>query len=128
MSPNDSTNAYVVISHAFQDTVLERLQASGVTKARRHQAIAVLWFIIRNLGWESYECQLTTHQLCDFTGVDQGEMTRALKLLEQVGAIHRLKGTRPKVITVSPEAAYFGDMKERDGLLARYQRSIGLLT
>lgn len=124
MHQNDALKDHGLIFHRFQDDILGRLRESGVTKARRHQAIAVLWVIIRNLGWQDFRCRVTTHELCDITGIDQGEMTRALKLLERVGAIHRIKGTRPKVITISPEHAYFGDLNQREGVLVDFQRTV----
>ncbi|MGY2319430.1 hypothetical protein ACW9I6_32505, partial [Pseudomonas sp. SDO5522_S412] len=73
------------------DAVTERLFTAAKTTAQAFHAQAVLWQITRNLGWQSYECTKTAADLCEVMRTDKAQMARALDLLEQVGAIRRMK-------------------------------------
>ena len=96
----------VSIAFQYQDAVTERLRNSGQTLAKQHQALAVLWQITRHLGWQTYECTKTAADLCEITGITPNHMSPILDLLERVGAIHRVKRGRVKIITVTPEGAF----------------------
>ncbi len=98
------------IAFQYQDAVTERLFAAAKTPAQAFHAQAVLWQITRNLGWQSYECTKTAADLCEVMRTDKGDMARALDLLEQVGAIRRVKRGRVKIITVTPEGAFRGNV------------------
>ncbi|MGY4753014.1 hypothetical protein ACVNHC_24425, partial [Pannonibacter sp. Q-1] len=91
------------IAFQYQDTIRERLFETAQTQAQAKEALAILWVIIRNLGWPSYECTKVAADLCKTMRMNAGDMSNALDLLEQVGAIRRVKRGRSKVITITPE-------------------------
>lgn len=91
----------VSIAFQYQDAVTERLFEAAKTTAQAKEALSILWTICRHLGWQTYECTKTAADLCEITRTKAPNMADALKLLEQVGAIHRVKRGRVKIITVS---------------------------
>jgi hypothetical protein len=114
----------VSIAFQYQDAVTERLRNSGQSLARQHQALAVLWQITRHLGWQSYECTKKAADLCDITGITPNNMTPILNLLEEVGAIKRVKRGRVKVITVTPEGAFRGNVNNHAQTVERYKLDV----
>ena len=114
----------VSVAHQYHDAVTERLRTSGQSLARQHQALAVLWQIVRHLGWQSYECTKTAADLCELTGITPNNMSPLLKLLEDVGAIRRVKRGRTKVITVTPEGAFRGNVNEHGKSVERYRLDV----
>lgn len=114
----------VSIAFQYQDAVTERLRNSGQSLAKQHQALAVLWQITRHLGWQSYECTKTASDLCEITGITPNNMTPILKLLEDVGAIRRVKRGRTKIITVTPEGAFRGNVNNHGAAVERYRLDV----
>ena len=114
----------VSIAFQYQDAVTERLRNSGQTLARQHQALAVLWQITRHLAWQSYECTKTAADLCDLTGVTPNNMSPILALLEEVGAIRRVKRGRVKIIAVTPEGAFRGNINKHAEAVERYKLDV----
>lgn len=114
----------VSIAFQYQDAVTERLNAAAPTAAARDRALATLWQITRNLAWQSYECSKTAADLIDVLGYDKGDMARTLQLLEDVGAIKRVKRGRVKVITVTPEGAFRGAVKEHGKTVEKYRLEV----
>ena len=114
----------VSIAFQYQDAVTERLRNSGQTLAKQHQALAVLWQITRHLGWQTYECSKTAADLCDLTGITPNNMSPILDLLERVGAIHRVKRGRVKIITVTPEGAFRGNVNNHAQAVERFKLDV----
>lgn len=114
----------VSIAFQYQDAVTERLRNSGQTLARQHQALAVLWQITRHLAWQSYECTKTAADLCDLTGITPNNMSPILSLLEEVGAIRRVKRGRVKIIAVTPEGAFRGNVNKHAEAVERYKLDV----
>ena len=114
----------VSLAFQYQDAVSERLRSSGQSLAKQHQALAVLWQIVRNLGWQTYECTKSAAELCEITQIKPPHMTDTLKLLEDVGAICRVKRGRTKVITVTPEGAFRGNVNEHGKTVERYRLDV----
>lgn len=114
----------VSIAHQYQDAVTERLFDAAPTRAKAFEAQAILWQITRHLRWQSYVCEKTAADLCDITGLNKAHMARALDLLEQVGAIRRVKRGRTKTITVTPEGAYRGDVNKHAEAVQRYKLEV----
>ena len=114
----------VSIAFQYQDAVTERLRNSGEPLAKQHQALAVLWQITRHLAWQSYECTKTATDLCELTGIEKARMARVLDLLEQVGAIRRVKRGRVKVIAVTPEGAFRGNVNKHAEAVERYKLDV----
>lgn len=114
----------VSIAFQYQDAVTERLFAAAKTPAQAYHAQAVLWQITRNLRWQSYECVKTAAELCETMRTDKGDMARALTLLEQVGAIHRVKRGRMKMIAVTPEGAFRGNVNNHAQAVERFKLDV----
>lgn len=114
----------VSIAFQYQDAVTERLFERAKTPAQAKEAMSILWTICRNLAWQSYECNKSAADLCEITRTDAGNMTRALKLLEDVGAIRRVKRGRVKVITVTPEGAFRGNVNNHGQAVERYKLDV----
>jgi len=114
----------VSIAFQYQDAVTERLNTSAPTSASRDRALATLWHIVRNLGWQNYECTKTAADLCNILGYDKANMARTLNLLEDVGAIKRVKRGRIKIITVTPEGAFRGNVNTHAEAVERYKLEV----
>lgn len=114
----------VSLAHQYQDAVTERLYAHAPTIAKADKALAVLWQITRHLAWQSYECTKTAADLCDITRTDKVSMSDALSLLEKIGAIRRVKRGRSKIITVTPEGAFRGDVNKHAETVAKYRLDV----
>lgn len=114
----------VSIAFQYQDAVTERLFAAASTTTKAKEAMSILWTICRHLGWQSYECTKTAADLCELTRTDRAQMARALDLLEQVGAIQRVKRGRVKVITVTPEGAFRGNVNAHGQTVERYKLDV----
>ena len=114
----------VSLAFQYQDAINERLRNSGCTIAQQQQAKAVLWDIVRHLGWQSYECTKTAADLCDITQIKPPNMADTLKLLEEVGAIKRVKRGRVKVITVTPEGAFRGNVNNHAQTVEKYKLDV----
>ena len=114
----------VSIAFQYQDAVTERLFEAAKTTAQAKEALSILWIILRNLGWQSYECTKTAADLCEITRTKPPHMANALKLLEEVGAIRRVKRGRSKIITVTPEGAFRGNVNNHGQAVERYRLDV----
>ena len=114
----------VSIAFQYQDAVTERLFETAKTTAQAKEAGMILWVICRHLGWQSYECTKSAADLCDLTHTGPAHMSRALNLLEEVGAIRRVKRGRNKIITVTPEGAFRGNVNNHAQAVERYRLDV----
>ena len=114
----------VSIAFQYQHAITARLNQIASTPAKRNEALAVLWQIVGNLGWQTYECTKTAADLCDMLSMKASDMSNTLKLLEQVGAICRVKRGRTKVITVTPEGAFRGNVNVHGQVVERYKLDV----
>ena len=114
----------VSIAFQYQDAVTERLFEAAPTTTKAREALSVLWTICRYLSWQSYECSKTAADLCDLTRMDKSQMARALTLLEEIGAIRRVKRGRNKIITVTPEGAFRGNVNNHGQAVERYRLDV----
>ena len=114
----------VSIAFQYQDAVTERLFDAASSTAQAKEAMSILWTICRHLGWQTYECTKTVSDLCEITRTDKSYMSRALDLLEQVGAITRVKRGPVKIITVTPEGAFRGAIKEHGKTVKKYRLEV----
>ena len=111
-------------SHEFHDAVRERLKDAGVTGTRRGQVIEVLYEIIRHLRFQSFECGKVAADLCEICRIDKSNMAKILNLLEEIGAIRRVRKGRLKIIAVNPEAAYRGDVNKHGEVVELYKLKV----
>jgi hypothetical protein len=114
----------VSTGHQYHDAIRDRLKALPVTTAERATALLVLVEITRWLGWQSYACEKNAADLADILRMDASHVAKMLNLLEQVGAIRRVKRGRTKVITVTPEGAYRGDINRHAEAVDRYAAEV----
>ena len=114
----------VSIAFQYQDAVTERLFEAAKTTAQAKEAMSILWIICRYLSWQSYECTKTAADLCEITHTKPPHMANALKLLEEVGAIRRVKRGRSKIITVTPEGAFRGNVNNHGQAGERYRLDV----
>ncbi len=111
----------VMTSDQYHDAIRARLLAAKATPAERMSALAVLQEIKRWMGWQVFTCTKTAGELGDLLGIDKGDMARTLALLEQIGAIGRIKRGRIKVITVTPEGAFRGKIDNHAEVVEQYK-------
>jgi len=114
----------VSIAFQYQDAVTERLEETAPSPAKRNEALAILWHIVRNLGWQNYECTKTAADLCCKLKMKESNMSNSLKLLEDVGAIKRVKKGRVNIITVTPEGAFRGNVNTHAEAVERYKLAV----
>lgn len=114
----------VSIAFQYQDAVTERLFEAAPTTTKAKEAGMILWIICRHLSWQSYECSKTAAELCEITHTKPPNMASALKLLEEVGAIRRVKRGRNKIITVTPEGAFRGNVNTHGQAVERYRLDV----
>jgi DNA-binding transcriptional ArsR family regulator len=114
----------VTVGISFHDAVRDRLIASGATPAERATAHMVLAEVVRRLGWQTYECTRTAAEIAQQMELQPMAVSHALALLERVGAITRVKRGRNKIITVTPEGAYRGDINHHAEAVDRYRSEV----
>ena len=114
----------VMTSDQYHDAIRARLMATKATLSERVLALAVLAEIKRWMGWQVFTCTKTAGELGDLLGIDKGNMARTLALLEQIGAIGRIKRGRIKVITVTPEGAFRGKIDNHAEVVEQYRTEV----
>jgi hypothetical protein len=114
----------VSLGHQYIDAVQARLMATNATPAERNAALATLLLITRHLEWQSYVCTKIAADLAEMQGVKRQDMKDTLALLEQVGAIHRVKRGRTKIIAVTPEGAFRGKIDNHGEAVERYRAEV----
>ena len=114
----------VTVGHCFHDTVRDRLKASDATPAERMTAHAVLAEVVRRLGWQTYECTRTASDIAHELGLSPSVVSKTLARLESIGAVARIPRGRSRVITVTPEGAYRGDVNRHAETVDRYRSEV----
>jgi len=110
-----------MIADEFHDTVRDRLNMQPLSVSKRATAIMVLSEVCRQLPWEDHVCSKTATELADILKMHRGEMSDSLALLE---AIRRVKRGRTKVITVTPEGAYRGNVNNHPSAVDNYKKTL----
>jgi len=114
----------VMTADQYHDAIRSRLMATKATPAERLAALATLQEIKRWLGWQSFTCSKSATDLCDLLGIKPPNMATILSLLEEIGAITRIKRGRVKDITVTPEGAFRGDLMKHADQVRRYKSEV----
>jgi chromosome segregation and condensation protein ScpB len=114
----------VSLGHQYLDAVQARLLTETSTPAERDAALATLLLITRHLEWQGYACTKTAADLAEMRGVKTSNMSITLALLERIGAVSRVKRGRSKIITVTPEGAFRGDLNRHGEAVARYSAEV----
>jgi hypothetical protein len=114
-----------MISDEFYDAVRDRLKAvPGITVAQRAQAMTVLQEIMRWVPWEDHVCSKTATDIADILEMKRPHVSVSVQLLETIGAIHRVKRGRTKIIALNPEGAYRGNVNNHADAVDRYSKTI----
>jgi hypothetical protein len=106
----DFMRGNVTLAHHYQDIIEDRLTKSGSSPAQQSTALAILWTLTRFLAWQSYEVTIGASEIATRKCLDKVTVSKALKLLESIGAISQVKRGRRKVILITPEGAYRGSI------------------
>lgn len=114
----------VTVAHDYHDAVRDRLIASGASPAERGVAHMVLAEVIRWLGWQSFECTRSAAEIATRTGLHPAVVSEAVRRLESVGAIGRIKRGRTKVITITPEGVFRGNVNHHAEAVDRYNAEV----
>ncbi len=114
----------MVQADQYHDAIVDRLNAAAASSAERTRAIAILSEIKRWLAWQDFTCTKTAAELGDRLGLNKTDMSLSLALLEKVGAIGRAKRGRTKLITVTPEGAFRGDINTHNAVMERYKAEV----
>ena len=112
------------VADQYYDVIRDRIQALPMSASRRLAAIAVLTEIIRWLPWEGAACTKTAAEIQDLLKVQQADVSRAIKTLEEVGAVRRVVKGRTKIIYVNPEGAYRGNVNKHVEAVDRYKAEV----
>jgi hypothetical protein len=112
------------VADEYHDTIRDRIHALPLSPARRAMAIMVMAEIVRWLPWQDAACSKTAAELSDLLKICQMDVSTALQVLEQVGAIRRLKRGRTKLIFVNPEGAYRGPIDQHPAAVDAYRKTL----
>ena len=114
------TNGNWSTGHNFVRATAQKLKDFGASPSEHRNALAALMLILSYLGWETYICRRHAFELGAELQMTKSGLSRTLQLLENVNAIKRVKRGQVKVITVTPEGAYFGNIKRHGDAVRRY--------
>lgn len=107
-------------SNEYYDHVMAAIKGKP-----RWRDAAIVWMeIMRNLPWQNFTCAKTAVEIADDLEMDKSNMAKCLKILEDAGAIRRVKKGRSKVITVTPEGVYRGKVQEHQEAVKRYKAEV----
>jgi len=112
------------VADEYHDTIRDRIHALDIPLGRRALAVMVMAEIIRWLPWEGAACSKTAVEIQELLKARQADVSYALKILEAVGAIHRVKTGRTKLIYVNPEGAYRGNVNHHAGAVDAYRKTL----
>ena len=110
------------VADEYHDTIRDRIHALPLTPSRRMTAVAVMAEIIRWLPWKDAACSKTAAEIQDLLKLCHPDVSAALKTLEEVGAIRRVKRGRTKLIYVNPEGAYRGPIDQHAAAVDSYRK------
>jgi hypothetical protein len=112
------------VADEYHDTIRDRIHALPLSTARRAMAVTVMAEIIRWLPWEDAACSKTAAEIGDLLRMQVADVSRAIKTLEEVGAIRRVARGRTKLIYVNPEGAYRGNINHHAEAVDAYKKVI----
>jgi hypothetical protein len=111
------------VSSEYLDAVMTRLQG----KPHELEAWKVLVGLMRFVDKHDPECKFGTQEkLAGYVGMRRQHVTRALSLLEAVGAIRRVKEGRGTRVYINPEGIYRGDMNKHAETVAKFAKVVEL--
>lgn len=114
----------VSLAHDYMGAIHGRLRQAAPTPAKRGQAIEVLWVMIQHMAWEDHEVKKTAAELAELTGIKPSNLSVTIRLLEDVGAIRRVRKGRQNIITITPEGVYRGNVNNHVQAVERYKMEV----
>jgi hypothetical protein len=114
----------VSLGHQYIDAVQSRLLETKATPAERDAALATLLLITRHMEWQVHTCAKSAAELAALRGVKTSHISTTLALLESVGAISRVKRGQRKIIMVTPEGVFRGDLSKHGEAVAAYSAAV----
>ena len=112
------------VADQYHDTIRDRIHALPLTAPKRTMAITVMAEIIRWLPWQDAACSKSAAEIADLLKVNVSDVSRAIAILESVGAIHRVQRGRTKLIYVNPEGAYRGRIDQHAATVDAYRKAV----
>jgi hypothetical protein len=112
------------VSNEYHDTIRDRIHALPMSAPKRTMAIAVMAEVVRWLPWQGAECSKTAGEIADLLKVRPIDVSSALQVLEQVGAIRRVARGRTKLIYINPEGAYRGKIDNHAKSVDAYKETM----
>jgi DNA-binding transcriptional ArsR family regulator len=112
------------VADQYHDTIRDRIHALPISAPKRTMAITVMAEIIRWIPWEEAACSKTAVEIADLLKVNVSDVSRAIKILEEVGAIHRVQRGRTKLIYVNPEGAYRGRVANHAEVVGKFKAEV----
>ncbi len=112
------------VADEYHDTIRDRIHALPLSAPKRTMAITVMAEIVRWLPWKDAACSKTAAEMASLLKVNISDVSRALKILEDVGAIHRVVRGRTKLIYVNPEGAYRGPIDHHAEAVDSYRKTV----
>lgn len=111
------------VSDDYLDAVMTRLRG----KPHENEACKVLLGLMRFVGKLDPESKFGTQdELAAYVGMQRPHVTRAMKLLEEIGAIKRVRKGRASKVFITPEGVYRGSMDKHAETVARYAKVVEL--
>lgn len=98
----------VNLGHEYWDEIQRRLIVAGISPVQQAIAQAVVAQMIRRLEFGKSRVNVTASELCTIMRMEAANISRTLRLLEDVGAIWREPRGRTKEIHINPEGAFRG--------------------
>lgn len=115
------------VGDEFHDSIRDRIHALPLSTARRAMAVTVMAEIIRWIPWQDSACSKTAAEIGDLLRMQVADVSRALKTLEEVGAIRRVNRGRTKQIFVNPEGAYRGPIDQHAAAVDKFKKETGVV-
>ena len=112
------------VADQYYDTIRDRIHALDLPLGKRAMATAVLTEVIRWIPWEDSACSKTAADMADLLKARPKDVSEALQVLEEVGAIRRVAHGRTKQIFVNPEGAYRGKVDNHAKAVDAYKETM----
>ncbi len=110
----------LTVPASFLPSAMARLTASGAAPADRRDALAVLAAILADLEPQSFTSARNAESTAELLGLDPAAWSRTIRLLEDAGAVVRVKRRGRRGIAVTPDrAAQIGRPRDSDAVILR---------
>lgn len=107
--------------HDFLDAVWDRLDG----RAHRRDAVEVLVGLMRHVEYGDPECKFGKQEdLASWLRMKPQNVSRGLGVLEDIGAIVRVKDGTAKRVFINPEGVYRGKLSDQPKAVAGYHNVV----